>query len=229
MSVQNQLIEFLPARERSHFLAICEPFELLLSDTLYEAGTKTRHVYFPNNGFVSLVALVDGRSALEVGMVGREGLLGVHVALGSDIAPLHSVVQGPGDAWRLTASRFKSELSRSASLQRGINRYIAVLMSQLSTSASCARYHQITPRLARWLLMSQDRGSSSHFQVTHEFLSYMLGVRRVGITNAAVTLQREGLIDYHRGDVKVIDRKGLEAAACSCYASDRATYARLAG
>ena len=113
-------------------------------------------------------------------------------------------------------------------LQRGVYRYLAVLMSQTATSAACARYHLIKPRLARWLLMSQDRAHADHFHVTQEFLSYMLGVRRVGVTVAAVGLHKEGLIEYHRGAVVVADRKGLEAAACSCYASDRASYATLA-
>lgn len=209
-------------------MSICEPVALLLSDTLYEARTTTKHIYFPTDGFVSLVAVVDDESALEVGMVGREGMLGVHVALGSTTSPLRSVVQGPGDALRLSAVQFRSELARSVALQSGIHRYVAVLMSQLATSAACARYHRIGPRLARWFLMSQDRADADHFHVTQEFLSYMLGVRRVGVTTAAVALQRDGLIAYHRGDVTVIDRKGLEAIACDCYASDRATYAMLA-
>jgi CRP-like cAMP-binding protein len=225
---KNSLIESLPATLRTHVLSVSELVELNLSDALYEAGTTTRHVYFPVRGFVSLVALVDGKAALEVGMVGPEGMLGVHLALGVNTSPLRAIVQGPGDAWRMPAARFRSEYSSNASLQHGIGRYIAVLMAQLASSAACARYHLIKARLARWLLMSQDRARKDDFRVTQEFLSYMLGVRRVGITNAALALQHDGLIEYHRGDVKVLDRKGLEGAACSCYAADRAAYAKLA-
>lgn len=227
MSDKNRLIEALPAMARARVLGMCERVELKLSDTLYESGALTRHVYFPVRGFVSLVALVDQTSALEVGMVGPEGMLGVHLALGVNTSPVRSVVQGPGSAWRMSAARFRSELSTNATLRQGINRYVAVLMAQLTSSAACARYHLIKPRLARWLLMSQDRAREDGFHVTQEFLSYMLGVRRVGVTAAAVALQHDGLIEYHRGDVTVVDRRGLEAAACSCYASDRTAYAQL--
>ena len=227
MPDKNRLIESLPTQSRARFLSRCDLVELAMSDTLHEAGARTRDVYFPIRGFVSLVAVVDDRSALEVGMVGPEGMLGVHLALGVAKSPLRALVQGPGDAWRMSAVKFRSEYSDNVGLQRCIGRYVAVLMAQLATSAACARYHAIEPRLARWLLMSQDRARSDRFRVTHEFLSYMLGVRRVGVTGAAVALHRAGLIDYHRGDVTVIDRGGLEAVACSCFASDREAYDRL--
>ena len=187
----------------------------------------TRHVYFPTDGFISLVTLIDGSPGLEVGMVGREGMLGAQLVLGVQTAPLHAVVQGPGTAWRIEARAFRSELARSPALQRSLNRYVYVLMAQLAASAACLRFHMIGPRLARWLLMSQDRARSDSFRVTHEFLAYMLGVRRVGITTAAGALQRSGQIEYHRGDLTVLDRSGLEAAACGCYAAGRRAYAEL--
>jgi CRP-like cAMP-binding protein len=137
------------------------------------------------------------------------------------------VVQGAGSAWRIGSAAFMRELECSPALQRGLHRYLHVLMLQMAASAGCLRFHLIGPRLARWMLMSQDRAHSDSFHVTHEFLAYMLGVRRVGITNAATTLQRSGLIEYRRGEVKVLDRSGLEAAACGCYATDRASYADL--
>lgn len=227
MPVNNHLIEMLPRKERIDFLSICEPFVLGLSETLFEAGAPTKHVYFPIDGFVSLLAVVDDASLLEVGMVGREGMLGIHVALGALRSPLGALVQGPGTAWRVPVGPFKKELERSAALRRGLNRYVAVLMSQLASSAACARYHLIGPRLARWLLMSQDRAQSGRFFMTQEFLSYMLGVRRVGVTSAASKLQQRGLIEYHRGEMKVLDRAGLEAEACSCYATDQIAYAAL--
>ena len=225
---ENHLIELLPRAERLRVLAICEPFDLVLSQTLFDMGATTRHVYFPTNGFVSLLASVDEVSLLEVGMVGREGMLGVHVALGSLRSPLKALVQGPGTAWRIPIGPFKRELALSTALQRGLNRYIAVLMSQLASSSACVRYHQIGPRLARWLLMSQDRTGGDRFFMTQQSLSSMLGVRRVGVTSAAGNLQRQGLIDYHRGEIHVLDRPGLEAASCSCYATDQLAYASLA-
>ena len=223
-SEQNHLIELLPRTDRLRLLAVCEPIQLLLSDVLCEPGTPTRHVYFPTDGFISLVARIEGSPGVEVGLVGREGMLGVQLALGVPTTPLHALVQGSGAAWRVGAKAFQKQLAHSPALQRGIHRYLYVLMSQLATSAACLRFHQIGPRLARWLLMSQDRAHADHFHVTQEFLAYMLGVRRVGITMAAGVLQRGGLIGYHRGDFTVLDRPGLEAAACGCYAADCKTY-----
>ena len=226
-AVENHLIELLPRTDRRRLLALCEPVELQLAEVLCEPGALLRHVVFPIGGFVSLVALVEGSPGLEVGMVGREGMLGTQLALGVAAAPWRAVVQGEGTAWRIGAAAFRVELARSPALKRGLDRYIHVLMAQLATSAACLRFHQIGPRLARWLLMSQDRAHADRFRVTQEFLAYMLGVRRVGITAAAGALQREGLIEYHRGDLTVLDRPGLEGAACTCYATDRQTYADL--
>ncbi|MEO8804660.1 MAG: Crp/Fnr family transcriptional regulator [Burkholderiaceae bacterium] len=226
-TVENHLIERLPRKERQRLLALCEPVPLLLAEVLCEPGRPTRHVYFPTQGFISLVAQVDGQPALEVGMVGREGMLGAHLVLGVATAPLHALVQGPGTAWRIGTPAFRTELARSAPLQRGLNRYLYVLMAQLASSAACLRFHLIGQRLSRWLLMSQDRAQADHFHVTHEFLSYMLGMRRVGITAAAGALQRQGLIEYRRGELTVLDRPGLEAASCACYATDCQAYSEL--
>ena len=228
-TVENTLIELLPAKDRARLLAICEPVELALSEVLCEPDKPTRHVYFPTRGFISLVAMVDGSPGVEVGMVGREGMLGAQLVLGVVTAPLHALVQGSGSSWRVATVPFKRELARSAALRQVLNRYLYVLMAQQATSAACLRFHLIGQRLARWLLMSQDRAQSESFHITHEFLAYMLGMRRVGITAAASTLQRDGLIEYHRGEIKVINRSGLEAVACSCYASNQKTYADLLG
>jgi len=227
LAVGNDLIAHLPRKDRIRLLAACEPVPLALSDVLGEPGDITRHVYFPTTGFISLVAMLEGSPGVEVGMVGREGMVGAQVVLGVDTTPLHAVVQGAGAALRIGAPRFRTELARSPAMRECLGRYLYVLMAQLATSAACLRFHQIGPRLARWLLMSQDRAHSDHFHVTHEFLAYMLGVRRVGITVAAVALQRDGLIDYHRGDFEVIDRIGLEAAACGCYAAGQRAYAEF--
>jgi CRP-like cAMP-binding protein len=227
--MQNHLIELLPRVAQRRLLALCEPVELVLSQTLCEPGTPTQEVYFPTEGFISLVALHDGVAALEVGMVGREGMLGAQLVLGVDTVPLSALVQGPGQAWRIGKVAFRAELAQSTALQRVLQRYVYVLMSQLASAAACVRFHLIGPRLARWLLMSQDRAHADRFRVTHEFLAYMLGVRRVGITAAAGSLQRAGLIEYRRGQLSVLDRAGLEAAACNCYAADRLAYREQLG
>lgn len=223
----NRLIELLPRKDRVRLLALCDPVALELSDVLCEPGKPVRHVYFPTGSFISLVAASKGSPGVEVGMIGSEGMLGAHMVLGVNTSPLHALVQGPGPALRIGAAAFKIELARNAALQRSLYRYVYVLMSQLATSATCLRFHKIGPRLARWLLMSQDRAHRKNFHVTQEFLAYMLGVRRVGITTAAGDLQRAGLIEYHRGEITVIDRRGLEAAACTCYATDRDTYSQV--
>ena len=148
-----------------------------------------------------MVAVVEGSPGVEVGMVGREGILDAHVALGVATAPLHALVQGVGSARSIGAVAFRRELAHSTALQQGVNHYLYVLLSQLATSAACLRFHLIGPRLARWLLMSEDRSHSKSFPVTQEFLAYRLGVRRVGIIAAAGVLQRAGLFEYHRGEL----------------------------
>lgn len=223
----NYLVDLLPRKDHLRFIAACESVDLTLADVLCEPGKPTKYVYFPTEGFISLIAEVKGSPGVEVGMVGREGMLGVQLALGVATSPLHALVQGAGKALRIGTKAFKAELAASPALQNELNRYLYVLMSQLAESAACVRFHQIGPRLARWLLMSQDRSHSNTFDVTQEFLAYMLGVRRVGITAAAGSLQRDGLISYSRGKLTVLNRKGLEHAACGCYAADRKTYADL--
>jgi CRP-like cAMP-binding protein len=221
---ENHLIALLPRRDRLSLLAACDPVQLEAGTVLCEPGEPTRHVYFPKDCFISLVTAVEGEPGLEVGMVGREGMLGAQLALGVRAIPLHALVQGAGTAWRIAAAPFRRALSDSKALQLSLNRYVYVLMAQLATSAACTRFHRVEPRLARWLLMTQDRAHSDSFHLTHELLAHLLGVRRVGITGAACDLQRHGLIRYRRGDITVLDRAGLEAAACSCYAADRRAY-----
>lgn len=223
----NHLIARLPGDERRRLLAQCVRVELVLSQVLAKPDEDIGHVYFPVDSFVSLLTAVSGEVALEVGMIGREGMLGAHLLLGVESAPLHAMVQGPGSAWRMEAASFVAALAQSASLRRQIGLYIYVLMDQLATAAGCVRYHEIGPRLARWLLMTQDRAGAGTFRMTQEFIGHMLGVRRVGITEAAGALQRAGLIEYRRGDLTVLDRPGLEAMACSCYRTDLRSYANL--
>jgi CRP-like cAMP-binding protein len=221
---ENHLIERLPQRDRRSLLAVAEPVMLILSEVLCERGEPARHVYFPVDGFISLVTQVDDHPSLEVGMVGREGMLGAPLALGVATAPWRALVQGAGSAWRVSVGAFQDQLAGSVAIRHGLDQYNFVLMAQLANSAACLRFHQIGPRLARWLLMTQDRAHADRFRVTHEFLACMLGVRRVGVTLAAGELQRRKLIEYHRGQLTVLDRPGLEGAACSCYAADRQGY-----
>jgi CRP-like cAMP-binding protein len=223
-SAENLLIQMLPRKGRQRLLMIGEEVQLAQSEVLGGVGEPTRFVYFPTEGFISLITAIDGKPVLEVGMVGREGMCGGQVALNVFTQPLHALVQGPGAALRLPVSPFRRELARNAALRSTLGRYLYVLMRQLATSAACVRFHEISPRLARWLLMMHDRAHSDSFAVTHEFLGFMLGVRRVGITTAAAALQRKGLIEYRRGKVTVLNRKGLEDSSCSCYAADRQAY-----
>ncbi|MCK6369937.1 MAG: Crp/Fnr family transcriptional regulator [Gammaproteobacteria bacterium] len=226
---ENHLIALLPRRDRLRLLAVSESVQLELGTLLYAPNELLRDVYFPVDGFISMVTAIDGKPGIEVGMVGREGMLGAQLALGVGTTPLRALVQGPGLARRIDAASFRRELARSNALRRVLNRYLYVLMAQLATAAACTRFHQVGPRLARWLLMSQDRAHSKHFHLTQEFLAYMLGVRRVGITSAAAHLQRRDLIRYRRGEITVLDRAALKAAACDCYAADRKAYNDLLG
>ena len=216
--VANSLLAALSGKNYRRLRSGLEAVELEFGDVLYEAGQTIRHVYFPGNSLVSLLTVVDQRMALEVGMVGREGMVGVPLALGAQVSPVRALVQGRGTAMRMESARFCREIRRSPQLQRGVHRYANELMAQVSLTAACNRFHVIAARLARWLLMTRDRVRSGEFRLTQEFLAHMLGVRRVGVTQAARSLQARQLIDYNRGSIRILDDKGLEAAACECYA-----------
>jgi CRP-like cAMP-binding protein len=229
-SASNRLIAALPRADRVRFLSRCDEVDLEYGATLAEPGDRLRHVIFPCNGsFISLVTTQSGRSSLEVGLVGREGMHGVSAVLGVNTLPLKALVQGGGPAIRISVAAFRREMTQSAALQQGLNRYLYVVMEQIAQSAACARFHVIEARLARWLLMTQDRADSDRFHITHAFLSLMLGARRAGVTQAARSLQSRGLINYKRGDITVLNRRGLEAAACMCYHTDNDTYRRVLG
>jgi len=225
----NRLLAGLPGKDRQRVLASCEPVDLVFGDILARVGERIEQVYFPTEGCISLVTPMDGYAALEVGMIGDEGMLGSTLALDTDVSFLHAVVQGSGHAWRMTAAAFRRELQASPPLRRGLHRYLYVLLSQLAQTAACTRFHVVEARLARWLLMTQDRAHSDAIHLTHEFLGHMLGVRRVGVTKAATSLQNKALISYNRGDITILDRGGLEGASCECYDADRRTYERVLG
>ena len=223
----NRLLGALPSALSHRMRAACSPVELAFGAVLYEPDARIEHVYFPTSGFVSLMIPVDGTTNLEVGLVGDEGMLGVPLVLGVNASPLRALVQGPGQAWQMLAKDFERECDRSPVLRTLLLRYLQVRMCQLAQTAACTRFHVVEERLARWLLMTQDRAHGSTFRVTHAFLAYMLGVRRVGVTKAANALQTRRLISYHRGEVKILDRAGMERASCGCYETDRHTYDRL--
>ncbi|WP_225879108.1 Crp/Fnr family transcriptional regulator [Zeimonas arvi] len=229
VTAENRLLAALPPAERRRFLAGCEQVGLAFTQVLVEPGDSVRHVYFPTTGSVSLVMPIEGHAGLEVGLIGDEGMLGSSLALGVQVAALRAIVQGGGFALRMKAVPFQRELLECPALQDLMKRHVQALMWQIAQTAACTRFHTLEARLARRLLMSQDRAHSGGFHVTHEFLARMLGVRRVGVTRAATLLQDRGMIRYSRGDVTIVDRAGLEAASCGCYRACKEIYARTLG
>jgi CRP-like cAMP-binding protein len=219
----------LPPKDREQLLANCEEIELIFAEVLYYPGELISHVYFPTGSYISLMTTINGGAGLEVRLIGNEGMLGISLTLGVDIEPFQALVLGAGPALRITAPLFLRELEQSPALQLELMRYLHVSMSQLAQTAACTRFHVVKARLARWLLMTQDRAHSDQFHVTHEIMAHMLGVRRVGITKAANSLLKQKLISYHRGDVTILDRIGLETLSCGCYRADKETYERLLG
>ena len=225
----NRLLDQLPRRDRDELLAGCEDVELMQGQVLAEPGEPVVHVYFPRTSSIARVVEAGGRSSLGVALIGNEGMFGASLLLGIASSPARAVVQGQGAAWRMGAGRFRSSLAEGGALRRAGHAYLYVLFDQLARTSGCTRFHLLEERLARWLLMTADRARSSSFHMTHEFLAHTLGVRRVGITRAATALQRRKLIHYARGEIVILDRKGLVKVACACYAADLASYERVLG
>lgn len=213
----NRILADLPKDEYRRLLPNLEISPLIFGDIVYEAGDLIRHIYFPNSGIISLLAVVADRSSLEVGIVGREGMVGLPVFMGVKTSRERAVVQGGGSAISMKATAFRKECANGSSLPRLLRRYTHSRLTQMSQGAACNRFHSIDARLARWLLMTRDRMGKDEFQLTQEFLSNMLGVRREGVSKAAAQLQKQQLISYSRGILTTLNPAGLEAIACRCY------------
>ena len=224
----NQLIDGLSEPDQIHLLARCELIQLSMGATFSESHKHGKHVCFPLNCLFSMATQVDEERDLGVRLIGREGLLGVGTMLGVAGLPLHVMVQGAGSALLISAGDLRAELARSSTLRDRLNAYLYVLLIQLASSGVCFQ-HSIEGRLARWLLMSGDGAHTDNFHVTHEFLAYMLGVRRAGVTEAAQALRSRGLISYHHGHIHILDRTDLEASACACYRFDKDIYEQVMG
>jgi CRP-like cAMP-binding protein len=225
----NRLLATLRRKDRDHLIAACDEIELTIGDVLWEPNKRIRHVYFPLDSFISQLVPVDARENLELAMVGNEGMLGTSLALGVNSSMLQARVQGSGTALRLDVVSFRRELEHTPALRTQLNRYIYVLQNQLALTAACINFHSIDLRLARWLLMTHDRADFGSFHLTHKFLAQMLGVRRVGITNAAGLLQKRKLLSYTRGHITILNRAGLEKASCGCYQTSKDMYRQVLG
>lgn len=225
----NRLVATLSAPQRRRVFADCEQVDLRSAQTICAAGERMRHVYFPTEGIISLVTSLADGSRLEVGSIGYEGMLGSSLVLGVETAAQHAIVQRSGSAWRISTGAFQRLLRSSAALRELLNCYTYVLIGQLAQTTACSHYHRVRARLARRLLMNRDQARGNQFDVTQEFLAHLLGVRRVGITSAANSLREEGLIDYRRGTVTILDGAALELASCSCYQEANDMYERALG
>ena len=226
---QNRLLAAISAEALQWLAPHFQPVPLVFRETVFEAGDRTDFIYFPLKGMISLIAPAENGRFIEVGIVGREGMTGVPVVLGDDISSLHGVVQAPGSALKLNATALKVAFRRDRDLRSVLLRYTRFALAQAAQSAICNRLHSLEQRCARWLLATRDRVEADSFPVTHEFLAYMLGVRRAGVTVAAKALQQAGLIRYARNQVTILDPDGLAAAACECNRVLENQLARLQG
>jgi CRP-like cAMP-binding protein len=228
-SPRNRLLAALPPEALAQLWPSLEPVELPLRQVLHAPGEPITAVYFPETGYVSMLAYMEDGDAAEVGLIGHEGFVGLPVLLGADHDDLEAMVQSPGTVLRMDAQAFRKELERSPALHTLLLRYALVHHGQVARTAACNGRHHTDQRLARWLLMAHDRAKEDEFPMTHEFLGMMLGVRRAGITVAAGQLQKAGFIRYERGCIEVTDRPGLESVACECYGMVRRAQDQLLG
>jgi CRP-like cAMP-binding protein len=223
----NQLLAALPAAEWARWLPALEAVDMPLGDVLYESGVKMTHVYFPTTSIVSLLYVMEDGASAEIAVVGQEGIVGVSLFMGGETTPSRSVVQSAGEGFRVRGQFLKEEFNRSGPVLHLLLRYTQALITQMAQTAVCNRHHSLDQQLCRWLLLSLDRLQAPELVMTQELIANMLGVRREGVTEAAASLQRAGLIHYRRGHITVVDRKGLEERTCECYAVVRKEYERL--
>lgn len=229
MSNTNQLIDRLPSADARSLLATCDPIDLEFDQVLAEAGGPVSQVLFPTTAIISVTARVADHKPLEMGMIGHEGMLGATLTLGVNRHPMQALVQGSGSALAISATQFQHQLESSPALKDIVDGYLFVLVDQLAQTAACNAFHEVSARLARWLLMMDDRARDEPLVLTHLFLSDMLGVRRSAVTIAAGRLQEKQMIRYTRGHIQVLSRAGLESVACDCYPAALAAYQRQFG
>src|SRR6204780_3088954 len=224
---ENSLLAALPDPEWRRWEPLLEQVEMPLSQILYEPGATLTHVYFPTTSIVSLLYVMEDGASAEVGVVGNEGLVGVSLFMGGESTPSRAVVQSAGHGFRLEAELMKDEFNRAGPVLHLLLRYTQALITQMSQTAVCNRHHTLDQQLCRWLLLSLDRLRANDLIMTQELIANMLGVRREGVTEAALKLQHAGLIRYQRGHITVLDRAGLEHRTCECYAVVKREYDRL--
>lgn len=223
----NELLASLPPDDWARIAPLLEAVELPLSQVLYESGKKMTHVYFPTTAIVSLLYVLENGSSAEIAVVGHEGVVGISLFMGGETTPSRAVVQSAGRGYRLRGARMKEEFARSGPVMHLMLRYTQALITQMAQTAVCNRHHTLDQQLCRWLLLSLDRLVGTDLVMTQELIANMLGVRREGVTEAACKLQKLQLIRYARGRIHVLDRKGLEARVCECYAVVKKEYDRL--
>jgi len=223
----NQLLAALPEAEWERWLPQLEPVEMPLGQVLYESGTTLSHVYFPLTAIVSLLYVMENGASAEIAVVGNEGIVGISLFMGGESTPSRAVVQSAGYGYRLNAQTMKQEFNRAGPVLHLLLRYTQALITQMAQTAVCNRHHTLDQQLCRWLLLSLDRLKGNDLKMTQELIANMLGVRREGVTEAALKLQKVGLIRYARGRITVLDRAGLEQRTCECYAVVKNEYDRL--
>ena len=224
---QNHLLAALPVAEWARWSPALEPVDMPLGEVLYESGVAMTHVYFPTTSIVSLLYVMEDGASAEIAVVGNEGIVGVSLFMGGETTPSRSVVQSAGQGFRMRGQLLKEEFDRSGPVLHLLLRYTQALITQMAQTAVCNRHHSLDQQLCRWLLLSLDRLQEPQLVMTQELIANMLGVRREGVTEAAVSLQRAGLINYKRGHITVLDRPGLERRTCECYAVVKKEYDRL--
>ena len=224
---QNHLLHALPTSDYERLAPHLELIPMGLGDVLYEPGVRLRHVYFPTTSIVSLLYVMEDGASAEIAIVGNEGMLGISLFMGGDTTPSRAVVQSAGQGFRLRAQVIREEANRAGPVLHLLLRYTQALITQMAQTAVCNRHHSLDQQLCRWLLLSMDRLQGDELVMTQELIANMLGVRREGVTEAARSLQKAGLIRYARGRITVLDRPGLEQRTCECYAVVKKEYDRL--